>query len=533
MACSIRADSVTGVTGHSPSIRNGASLSPTPDGKRYVLFGGDPSESSLTPVVYALTETYMPGRWMKTLPTEESRGSSKPPPVAFASSLVFETSSKELYLIVHGGIGYDRVSTAGTFAFDLQKPRWRRLFFAHGCPPPRDSAGLCTSPVRSHELLLFGGISNPEKLRLCDMWSLDLSDADWDYDSLPSQNSTIRGAMWRKVRRRDESAIRPSPRDKFAMSSHDPSGSVFVFGGGTGKARRVEWSTSLSNELWRLDATRFTWEIVTAKGAAPPPCQGDGSSSWLWSIGDFDLLLLPKDTPSLYAINLEDNYWYRVLVSGDICRNLSQIDALWAISPCIRGRGIMLHGNNAVVSIVVENGNDGTQWTTSTKRPAVPEEPIMLRDAEELVMKSRKAILALEENVAAIGTAKRRLLNELEQMRGQAGIDEELIREGQGRIKQLQARIEDLEAQLKGGQHREQEHKKRVRCYDKLDGTLRKLFEAASSGKWDKVKSIVFEAEKIFNSLSNPASAGTSRARSRSPQRTPTAKRKPGKHIGS
>ncbi|KAF4679968.1 Kelch domain containing, partial [Perkinsus olseni] len=377
MASCVRAELLT-AGGHSPTIREGVSLAVTPDGEKFILFGGDPSESSFTPVVTALTENpSTPGEWMwKALPAtaESPSPSTRPPMVSFASAVVTggtagQQQQRGLYLIVFGGVGRDRVSVGGhhprsfrsavartqyseTYAFDLNQRHWRRFFFPHGGPPPRHNSGLCISPLNDSEVLLFGGISDPERLRRSDLWSLDLSKVDWSYDRIPSQCDSIGGAVWRKVKVGSSStALRPSPRDKFAMASHQPSGSIYLFG--------VDWDTSLSNQLWRLDCSTYEWELLEAKGASPPPCRGADGSSWLWSIGDSELLLLPKDAASLYTLDLNNHYWCRVLMSGDVCRALSQLEGLWAISPysTAKRRGLILF-DNSVASISTEDDED-------------------------------------------------------------------------------------------------------------------------------------------------------------------------------
>ncbi|KAF4679001.1 hypothetical protein FOZ62_016501, partial [Perkinsus olseni] len=145
--------------GHTPTIRNGGSLAMAPDGEKFILFGGDPLESFSTPVVTTLAETPTTP-WQKVLPVAEGPP-SRPSLVSFASAVVTEVGGTDgqqqgLYSIVFGGVGGDRASIGETYAFDLNRRLWRRLFFPHGGPPPRHSSGLCIS--HNTEVLLFGGI---------------------------------------------------------------------------------------------------------------------------------------------------------------------------------------------------------------------------------------------------------------------------------------------------------------------------------------------------------------------------------------
>ncbi|KAF4726745.1 Kelch domain containing [Perkinsus olseni] len=505
MASCVRAELLT-AGGHTPTIREGGSLAVTPDGEKFILFGGDPSESSFTPVVTAVTENpSTPGEWMwKALPAtaESPSPSTRPPMVSFASAVVTGSTAGQqqqgLYLIVFGGVGRDRVSVGETYAFDLNQRHWRRLFFPHGGPPPRHNSGLCISPLNDSEVLLFGGISDPERLRRSDLWSLDLSKVDWSYDRIPSQCDSIGGAVWRKVKVGSSStALRPSPRDKFAMASHQPSGSIYLFGGKTG----VDWDTSLSNQLWRLDCSTYEWELLEAKGASPPPCRGADGSSWLWSIGDSELLLLPKDAASLYTLDLNNHYWCRVLMSGDVCRALSQLEGLWAISPysTAKRRGLILF-DNSVASISTEDDEDPVKVAPPReKRQAmVVQDDAMIRDAEEQMMKSKKEVLALAEDMAALGADRGRLIAELESMRRQAELDRRSIREARSRIQTLDEDVRNAENLLKDSEGREAELRGRVARRGKLDDLLRKLCGMIADERWNEAKTVATEAQKLL-----------------------------------
>ncbi|KAF4661606.1 hypothetical protein FOL46_005660, partial [Perkinsus olseni] len=502
MASCVRAELLTAGS-HSPTIRDGGSLAVTPDGEKFILFGGDPSESSFTPVVTAVTENpSTPGEWMwKALPAAEEGPSSRPPMMSFASAVVTEVGEIDdqqqqgLYLIVFGGVG--RVSMGGrrsyrALAFDLNQRHWRRFFFPHGGPPPRHNSGLCISPLNDSEVLLFGGISDPEKLRRSDLWSLDLSKADWLYHSIPSQCDSIGGAVWRKVKVGScSTALRPSPRDKFAMTASP--GSIYLFG--------VEWDTRLSDELWRLDCSTYEWEHLDTKGSPPPPCRGADGSSWLWSIGGSQLLLLPEDAASLYILDLNNHYWCRVLMSGEVCRTPSQLEGLWAISPysTAKRQGLILF-DNSVASISIED-DDGPvkEGPSREKRQAmVVKDDVMIRDAEEHVMKSKKEVLVLAEDMAALGADRGRLIAELESMRQQAELDRRSIREARSRIQTLEEDVRNAKNLLKDSEGREADLRARVARRGKLDDSLRNLCGMIADERWNEAKIVATEAQKLL-----------------------------------
>ncbi|KAF4742670.1 Kelch domain containing [Perkinsus olseni] len=497
---------------------------------RFILFGGDPSESFFTPVVTAVTDNpSTPGEWMwyftgglstqdpsagvrKALPAAEEGPSSRPPMMSFASAVVTEVGEMDdqqqqqgLYLIVFGGVGRDRVSVGGhhprsfrsavartqsseTYAFDLNQRRWRRFFFPHGGPPPRHNSGLCISPLNDSEVLLFGGISDPERLRRSDLWSLDLSKVDWSYHSIPSQCDSIGGAVWRKVKVGScSTALRPSPRDKFALTASP--GSIYLFG--------VEWDRSLSDELWRLDCSTYEWELLETKGSPPPPCQGADGSSWLWSIGDSELLLLPNDAASLYALDLNNHYW------SDHCHGLPDDSIAFQVSGLdverAKRQGLILF-DNSVASISIEDDEGPVKVAPSRERrqPMVVQDDAMIRDAEEQVMKSKKEVLALAEDMAALGTDRGRLIAELENMRQQAELDRRSIREAKSRIQTLEEDVRNAENLLKDSEGREAELRGRVARRGKLDDSLRRLCGMIADKRWNEAKIVATEAQELL-----------------------------------
>jgi len=210
-------------------------------------------------------------------------------------------------LILYGGENVARTpldSSQACWAVDNLKddesspPRWRRIDFAKGGPPPRVAHAQDASRDGTNRVYVFGGragISMNEET-MDDLWVLDCSGE-------PGTEA------WSEVEQRGD--VRPEARSFHRMVCVDEDRSLYVFGGCGAQSGRL-------NDLFRFDLATNTWHDLGAspslRGRGGPNLLPLSSGSKLGVVAGF----AGEETSDGHRFDLEKGAWEDSPMGSDL-----------------------------------------------------------------------------------------------------------------------------------------------------------------------------------------------------------------------